>query len=433
MSKVYIGINKSNPRETVEWNTEELVNGHWIIVGGTGSGKTHRIVDITRQLQTQNMRIHVFDAHGDIRTDPEFTSRVEFSEISPYGINPLSINPSPIYGGVRKRINSLIRLINKYSDKFEDRQEAVMRYALNDLYSLHGFDSKNPETWALDSTKMPTLEDLRRFIYEKIKGFMLGHMCEISDTFERLNRGLLDIRRLHRYDVPWKIEMRAGERHEQMIGSLREELKAVFGRLVDTVEADDFEQFIHYDGKEVLKALYDRIEKMRAMGVFKTVPPPFDPDKPIWLYAMDSLCVEEQGYLVELTIEELFSGAVQRGFRSEVDTLVFIDEAQRFISSDDRDHIISVIFREIRKFGGGLVLATQNCETFPTDVIVNSGTKMILGVDEGYHDILSKKLGVERIRFIQPRKNALVQINTKTTSLGSRFVDTLFSLPGETS
>ena len=432
MGKVHLGINKANPRETVQWETTEVVNGHWIVVGGSGSGKTHRIRDVATQLQTQGMRMHVFDPHGDIDTDPAYTSAVEFSETSPYGINPLAINPSPAYGGVRKRINSLIRTINKYSSKLNEREEAVMRYALKELYALHGFHYSNPGTWAQGSKRMPTLDDLHRFIYQKLKGFFLGHMYEVSDLLDRLNDGLLTLRRLRRYR-----DMEQGEedadlltqQNEQRLDALKKEIETLFGKCIRTLRADDVDQHIRYDSKEVLKSLYDRIEKLQALGVFKSEPPPFDPDKAIWRYDMKTLYVEEQGYLVELTLGEIFAKAIECGFKSEVDTMIFIDEAQRFISSDDQDHIISTIFREIRKFGGGLLLSTQNCEMFPTDIIINSGTKMILGVDEAYQDILAKKLGVEKIRFIQPRKNALIQINTRSTSVGSRFIDTLFKLP----
>ena len=411
----------------MEWDTSALVNGHWILVGASGSGKTHRIRDVARQLQDQNFRIVIMDPHGDIFTNPEYTSSVEFSETSPYGINPLAINPSPQYGGVRKRINSLVRIMNKYSDRLTSKEEAVLRYALRQLYLLYGFNYDDPGTWQLDSKKMPTLQDLHRLIYAKLQDFVFGHMRGVSDLFRRLNEGLLDVRRLGKYAEPEN----GSEGKDLKLATLRQEIKTVFDKCIQSAEPEDFEQYIHYESKEILKALYDRIEKMQQLGVFKPVPPRFDPEKPIWRYDISSLYVEEQGYLVELTLEELFSSAIQRGFRDEVDTLVFIDEAQKFLSSNDQDHIISVIFREIRKFGGGLALATQNCETFPTDIIVNSGTKVILGIDEAYQDILAKKLGIERVRFIQPRKNALVQIKTKTTSSGSRFIDTLFNLPGE--
>jgi DNA helicase HerA-like ATPase len=436
MAIVHIGVNKADPKQKVRWDTSSLVNGHWILIGGSGCGKTHRIRDISRQLQSQNFRIRIMDPHGDILTDPQFTSSVEFSEISPYGINPLEINPSPVYGGVRKRINSLVRVINKYSEKLSTREEAVLRYTLRELYAAQGFYHDKPESWIRESKHMPTLQDLHSFIYRKLEDFVFGHMSEVCDLFSRLNDGLHDIRRLRKYASPAKAEGATDEgllarQGALKIGTLKQELKAVFGRCVDTVAPEDFSHYIHYESTDVLKAIYDRVEKMLQLGVFKSTPPPFDPGKPIWHYDISSLYVEEQGYLVELTLEDLFSELIQRGFRDEVDTLVFIDEAQKFLSSDDEDHIISVIFREMRKFGGGMALATQNALTFPTDIIVNSGTKVVLGVDEGYQKILSEKLGTERVRFIQPRKSALVQIKSKETSAGSQFVDTLFSRPGE--
>jgi DNA helicase HerA-like ATPase len=98
---------------------------------------------------------------------------------------------------------------------------------------------------------------------------------------------------------------------------------------------------------------------------------------------------------------------LQSGFKDEVDTLVFIDEAQRFLSADSQDNIASDISREARKFGVGLALATQNCSAFPTDIIINAGTKMILGVDEAYQDILAKTLGVEKNTLYPAQKKRL--------------------------
>lgn len=434
MAKVFFGINKANPKESVEWNTSSVVNGHWVIVGGSGSGKTHQIRAICGQLQTQDMRVYIFDPHGDIDTDPHYTSTVEFSEASPYGINPLVINPSPVYGGVRKRINTFIRTINRYSGKLSNREEAAMRYALRELYDLHGFDYSNPSTWQCGPRKkIPTLEDLHKFVYHKLRGFIVGHMYNL-DIFERFNKGILDLRRLQRYKDPEEREQERDQNHteseQESPDGIREELRNTFNDYTESLQEDELEQYVKYESKDVLKSLLDRIENLKNLGIFKPVPPPFDPSRPIWRYNMRSLYVEEQGYLVELTLEQIFSDAVQRGLRDEVDTLVFIDEAQRFLSSEDQDHIVSVIFREMRKFGGGLALATQNCSVFPTDIVINSGVKMILGVDEAYQDILAKTLGMERIRFIQPRKNASTQIKTRNSSAASRFVDTLLESVG---
>jgi len=388
MGVVYFGIDKANPRESVRWVSNEVVNGHWIIVGGSGAGKTHQIRNICDQLKASGMRrIYIFDPHGDIETDPQYTSVVEFSETSPYGINPLIVNPSPVYGGVRKRINNFVKMIQRYSSHLDDSSSFALRAVLKELYAQWGFDYRDPATWA--DRQPPTLDDLSKFLYSKLYEFNFGG---IRQGLDRLQRA----------------EDRDVERSYKDSGSV-------------------VHQRILYGSGDVLKSLYDRIENIKDLGVFKSLEPPFDPGKPIWRYDMSRLLAEEQGYLVELTLEEIFRETVARGFKqNEVDTLIFIDEAQRFISQDDQDHIVSVIFREIRKFGGGLALATQNCSVFPTDIVINSGTKIILGVDESYQDLLARTLGVERIRFIQPRKNALIQIKKNTdTMVGGRYIDTL--------
>ncbi len=429
MAQVHLGINKANPKETVEWDSTSVINGHMIIVGGSGAGKTHQIRNISGQLSSQGLRNIIFDPHGDIETDPRFTSVVEFSEISPYGINPLIINPSPIYGGVRKRMNGFIKTINKYSEsKLDERQEAALRYSLMELYALHGFDFTDHRTWGHDGKRIPTLDDLDLFLSRKLKGFFFGHMRNVSEMFDKLAEGLLDLRRLKSCE---EMDDPAKERPEcDTVKHLQQDLIRAFSECVGTIRGDEVDQYVRYGSMEVIKSLYDRVQNMKHFGVFKPVPPPFDDSKPIWRYDMRNLYVEEQGYLVELTLEQIFADAIQRGLKqNDVDTLIFIDEAQRFLSPEDQDHIVSVIFREIRKFGVGLALATQNCSAFPTDIIINSGTKMILGVDEAYQDLLAKTLGVERVRFIQPQKNALIQIKTKKTSVGSRFVDTLFRMP----
>ncbi len=436
MASVFLGINKSNPKEQVIWDTSSVVNGHWIIVGGTGAGKTYQIGNICRQMQKQGMRIHIFDPHGDIETDPRYTSYTEFSEISPYGINPLIINPSPMYGGVRKRINAFIQTVNKYSSKLDDRQEAGLRYMLTELYARHGFDYANPDTWAsgeLDASafkKMPTIDDLHDLIYHKLRGFFLGHMSKVSDLFDRMNDRLLSYRRLQRYKGEDHRERARDndaliEQERQKLNEMKEELKDTFNRCIETVQDDEIDQYIRYGSRDLLKSLYDKIENIRNLGIFKPTTPPFEKEKPLWRYDMSSLRVEEQGYLVELTLEQIFADAIQRGFVNEVDTLVFIDEAQRFLSVDDKDSTVSIIYREARKFGVGLALATQNCAAFPQDVVINAGTKVVLGVDEAYQDIMARVLGIERVRFIQPRKNALIQIKAKNTLSGNRFIDTL--------
>src|SRR3546814_19778215 len=73
--------------------------------------------------------------------------------ITEYGLNPLEVTTDPEFGGVRRRINSFIAMINRTTSKLGVRQEAVLRALLNDLYELNGYDQRNPRTW--DPRKNP--------------------------------------------------------------------------------------------------------------------------------------------------------------------------------------------------------------------------------------------------------------------------------------
>ena len=143
--------------QVVSLDTTLAINGHMQIAGVSGMGKTHRIrALVTAMVQSasslrQPLRIHVFDPHGDI--DLPWCSEVKFSEATPYGYNPLEINPDPDYGGVRRAIQKFIAAIQKHK-ALGTKQEAVMRYLLEDLYAARGFKADDPKTWIPDDPRV---------------------------------------------------------------------------------------------------------------------------------------------------------------------------------------------------------------------------------------------------------------------------------------
>jgi hypothetical protein len=153
--KVSIGIDSStmaSTRSRVYWDTDKAVNGHILLVGMSGAGKTFNLKKLISHMTPNpgdpgfdDFRVNVFDVHGDI--DIKGASEVLYSEITDYGINPLKLNPDPHYGGVRKRIERFIYNIKEASFRFGDKQEAVLRYILQDLYHEYGFIAGDPDTW----------------------------------------------------------------------------------------------------------------------------------------------------------------------------------------------------------------------------------------------------------------------------------------------
>ena len=107
---------QKTPEESeVNLDFSKLINGHILLVGKSGSGKTYTLRQLLDQIITQtkgkNFRAHIIDVHGDIEIDG--ASSVKFSESTDFGFNPLVINPDPDYGGVRKRIQSFISSLNR--------------------------------------------------------------------------------------------------------------------------------------------------------------------------------------------------------------------------------------------------------------------------------------------------------------------------------
>ena len=132
--------NKTTP---ILWDSQKLINGHVLIVGSSGVGKSHTIRKMIRRgiANDSSVRFHVFDVHGDLEIPG--ACEVQFSESSPYGLNPLRVNPDPHFGGVRKCIRNFLNTINRASvTALGVKQEAVISNLLIDVYREFGFEDR---------------------------------------------------------------------------------------------------------------------------------------------------------------------------------------------------------------------------------------------------------------------------------------------------
>lgn len=374
---IYLGTKKSNPKELVKWESTETINSHWLIVGASGTGKTYQLKNLIKQLLPQNVRLYVFDVHGDIDVNDEFVSVVRLSESSPYGINPLIISADIDFGGVRKKIGSFLNMMQRYTSQMDSQQLAVIRNALKDLYEERGIYSEEPETWH-NRENMPNLQDLHAEIRNRLRGFLRGIVNKTKDSIE-----------------------------------------------------DDVENYLKYESEKVLRDVYNKLDELQSKGIFKDNHPVFEREKPVWKLDIKALSDEEQGYVVEIMLEDIFFEAKKSGLKDDTDTFVIIDEAHKFISTEST-HIINIMMREARKFGIGLIFASQSYSHFSEDIISNCASKLILGIDELYHDTMARKFGVEvnRIRLIQPHKTALCQMKAKRMLLNNRFTE-IYVVPFE--
>lgn len=420
---------KSNGQVPVIWDSKKVINAHMLLVGKSGTGKTYSLRKIINQLKEQsndNLRIRIIDVHGDIDIE-ENVSSVKFSEASPYGFNPLAINPDPDFGGIRKRIQAFMGALNRTSRKLGPKQESVLRNLLLDLYAANGFYEKNPESWSIYDSygnrlmhngkpkKFPTLEDAFRYASFKQKAMFLGTSNKAILNLEDVNKKAKQIQSKSKnyHKAPTK------EEQEQMKVELKAAGEAAiesFSKYIETIETGlELTDLIKYDSIDTLKSVVDRLGNLVSSGIFKNQEAPFDSNALIWRYDVRAVTnLDEKKLFVYFLLEEIFSKRLQDGQKDDVVELVILDEANLFFS-DEADNIINIISKEARKFGLGLICASQSPTHFSEDFISNVGTKIILGLDQMFWDGSVRKLKIDQsaLEWIVPHKKMVVQINNK--------------------
>lgn len=438
---------KKNEKAPVVWDSDLMVNGHVLLIGMSGSGKTYTLRKmIYHMLQSAGAdlpRIHIMDVHGDIEV--EGASSVLFSEQTHYGLNPLRINPDPHFGGVRKRIQSFLSTMNKSMRAMGPKQEACLRNILTDIYEAYGFKMDDYTTWRVDSDTAipltdgdpnklfidvplhekdeakalgarwapppcrswwvpvdqytgaitrwppklvgrthPTVKDALRMAQNLLQMSFLGTGAEAVSYLEVANKAAAAYRK--------KIisSLRKGETKLNE-DELTDELEKAKQKAIDAytnyahsiATGAELRQLMKYDSTDVLKSVVDRLTNLDASGIFKGVQPPFDPACPIWHYNIHALSMVERKLFVLFRLEEIFLAAVQRGQQDKIRDVIILDEAHIY-ADDDEENIINSIALEARKFGVALIAASQAPNHFTQDFITSVATKVILGVDEGY-------------------------------------------------
>ena len=414
---------KANP---IYWDSSKLINGHMLIMGKSGTGKTHTLRKILAEIEANNagkpFRVHIMDVHGDIEI--EGASSVKFSESTSYGFNPLMINPDPDFGGVRKKVQAFIGTINRSGRQLGDKQKAVLRNVLLDLYAANGFFENDANSWKIKDgvprktpKKHPTMEDAVRFANAKLKAMFVGASNEAVISLDNL------------YKKQRKFYSRAKKmgsdlKQEEML-ILEEEIKKLgietvelFAEHIEKVKTGhELTDLIKYDSKDVMKGVVDRLENLNSSGIFRSKLPPFDPNSNIWRYDIRALLPEEKKLFVYFLADALFQSSSQRGVSDDVIEIIVIDEAHLF-SDDEGDNPLNVIAKEARKFGLALIAASQSPTHFSEDFLTSVSTKIILGIDESFwtNTVSKMKVPIEALEWIEPHHKMIMQMNAKGSS-----------------
>jgi hypothetical protein len=104
--------------------------------------------------------------------------------------------------------------------------------------------------------------------------------------------------------------------------------------------------------------------------------------------------------------------------------VIILDEAHRFFLERETN-ILDRIAKEARKFGVAMICASQSPSHFSEDFLGNVGTKVLLGLDEMYHDQTCRKMKIDSkvLSLVIPGRVAAIQVASRDANK-PRFIQT---------
>lgn len=151
--------------DNVIWNPSELPNGHMVLIGASGSGKTQTLKAIAYELPKlfSQLRIILIDFHGDLELPNEAYYPLDME--SPHGINPLVIDLDTKGGGPNLQAIAVAAILKK-ALVLGANQEGLVISIINSCYKQAGIIQDDPTTWTLEP---PTFADVRVEIDQRIE------------------------------------------------------------------------------------------------------------------------------------------------------------------------------------------------------------------------------------------------------------------------
>ena len=394
---------KNGHKTVIRMDTEKLINGHFLGLGTSGVGKSVLLRDMITQAEVwaraylEELEIHVMDVHGDLII--ENASSVQFSEHSPYGLNPLVINPDIHFGGVRKCINRFLQVLEQSSSKkLGVTQEGVIRDLLTDVFREFGFDDRDPTTWSLNEVEAqlvskgadnriylevpiadkdtakafgarwepqkklwwvhtenykgellkwkpafklrtyPTLTDVINYAKNVFEQRFFGADQKAVVALAAVNK---TAQQLQRRRLQAMKEQRYNDKADKELEDLLEDAKftsiSAFTESVRAIRTgEELDFYLKYD-QDVLKTVLNRLRLLETTGIYKGKAPPFNPASIVRRYQLNALAPEEKKMLVLFRLQEIFNDCVQKGPTKKIRTIVVLDELATYTTNQDAD------------------------------------------------------------------------------------------------
>lgn len=399
-----IGIN------SVSWQPNRCHNPHLVLGGSSGAGKTYAIREIVNSFSMSGVLFTVIDKHGDI-DGLSGINTCEFGYGFKKGINPLRLIPDPKYGGPEANAISFIGLLNDLSGihRLGPEQQNMLHNTIVELYRANRIIQEDVGSW--EKKTYPDLGDLQRFLMHKYRKLLIGGGSDNKDM-EYLNSLFRDKKSLERLE-------KAAARGEEVSNKIEEKIAELVEKYTEYLRKGilNDKDFLVYTNPKGLLAVKNRIQNINNSGVFV---------KDEVSLANTRIVIrnlgDEQKKMITFYVLKRFLDLYLRSRYSDcIRHYLVIDECSFFLSVPKIAQLIIRIVQEGRKFGLGVILATQNILDFSRDILLNTATKIIFAVEPVIQKDVSRAFGVEEsfLKRIRPRESCL--FSTRTINNGAYY------------
>ncbi len=401
-------IGKNGGETPIVWKPNICHNPHLIIGGSSGTGKTFTIRQIINAFSTQGISFTIIDKHGDI-DNLENISEYNVAYGLNKGINPLSFVPEKDYGGPEANTVAFVSLLNELSGihRLGPEQQNMLHNAIINLYRANGIKQEEIETWKQES--YPDLKDLQRYLMHKYKKLLVGG----KDNNKEMDY-LYELYKMKKSLERYEKEERRGEDVEDKIQATITTLVQKYEDYLKKGILND-KDFLVYTNPRGLLALKNRIQNINNSGVFVKNEISLKNARII----IKNLEDEQKKIITFYILKRLLDIFLKARYSTHVRHYLVIDEASFFLDIPKISNLITRIVQEGRKFGLGIILATQNPLNFNNDILLNTATKMIFTVEPVIYRSVSKAFGVDPmlLKTILPRMHCMY--STKAVNNGA--------------
>jgi len=399
-----LGNNLFIPSKKVYWDYRAEQNPHLMIVGKSGSGKTYLLRKILNHFalnEKGKINIFVIDFHGDLEIEDAQTIEYNKNDETSSGIGVFEFDFFSKAGGIYNRVDELVKIFeNSFFPQMSPLRKALLKKLLLDVYIQKGYDPDDKKTWDKPLEQLPTLEDLAKLIKTLVE--ILKDMKKKKQEQALYSVSIEFFKDLmqnkNAFDEKELLE-KADEIYERYKTELLQEDLNIEEKL-------GIKNFNFYTKKNVLSGLETieiYINAMIESKIFSKNNPSFQKGKNVFRFNLKYLEDDLMLFIANLIIQRIFTKLRMRyeykqDENVDINTFIVIDESKLILPNKEKNndlHYINRIVSEARKFGLGIILASQRMAHYSQEMVSNVASKIILNTDESEQIVIRKKLALK--------------------------------------